>query len=238
MSPDAWSRPISPRSSTGSAPSTARWISSGDRQASTACRSAPSDTDAPRSGSKSGTAQVKLRLSAVASQLRDETDSSGPDVKRYFFAHRLSAQLTSTFNLALWETTVLSGVDRSFDAPVPKSGHPAAAGQRVRSGGRWQRHGWSRPSWRFLTRHDYRAGSARAGRPPVQEPHRAHPHAGPLRVYISGVRSTPRPHRLARTLHPGFEPGVSVTSDQFENLAANGVGSAATSPMTTSSRSS
>ncbi|HEY7026516.1 MAG TPA: hypothetical protein VH438_02865 [Gemmatimonadales bacterium] len=57
----------------------------------------------------------QLKLLAQASQLRDENDTLNQVVKRYYFAHRLSAQLTRRFNIALWETTVLSGVDRSFD---------------------------------------------------------------------------------------------------------------------------
>jgi hypothetical protein len=58
----------------------------------------------------------QLKLVAQASQLRDENDTLSQVVKRYFFAHRLSSQLTRRLNVALWETTVLSGVDRSFDA--------------------------------------------------------------------------------------------------------------------------
>ncbi len=58
----------------------------------------------------------QLKLLAQASQFRDENDTLNQVVKRYFFAHRLSSQLTRRLNIALWETTVLSGVDRSFDA--------------------------------------------------------------------------------------------------------------------------
>lgn len=56
-----------------------------------------------------------FRLDALASDLQDGTDSLGQTVHRYFFAHRLSARVTPRLYLALWETTVLSGVDRQFD---------------------------------------------------------------------------------------------------------------------------
>jgi hypothetical protein len=57
-----------------------------------------------------------LKLSAFAAELRDETDTAGETVKRYFFAHRIDARLSDRLQLGLWETTVLAGVDRSFDA--------------------------------------------------------------------------------------------------------------------------
>jgi hypothetical protein len=46
---------------------------------------------------------------------RSATDTLGTRVHRYFFAHRVSARLSSRFRLGLWETVVLSGVDRDFD---------------------------------------------------------------------------------------------------------------------------
>jgi hypothetical protein len=56
-----------------------------------------------------------LRLYALARQLRDEHDTLGNRVHRYFFAHRLGLRLSSRVNLGLWETAVLGGVDREFD---------------------------------------------------------------------------------------------------------------------------
>src|SRR3954453_19339236 len=56
-----------------------------------------------------------LQLEAYARQLRDETDSLAQRVHRYFFAHRISARLSKRVRVALWETTILSGVDREFD---------------------------------------------------------------------------------------------------------------------------
>ncbi|MGH7702734.1 MAG: hypothetical protein ACREMO_06545, partial [Gemmatimonadales bacterium] len=56
-----------------------------------------------------------FRLSALAAELRDETDSLGRTVHRYAFAHRLSTRLSPRLSLAIWETTVLAGVDRNFD---------------------------------------------------------------------------------------------------------------------------
>ncbi len=57
----------------------------------------------------------RFRLTTQASTLNDVTDSAGIVTHRYFFAHRLALQLSRTFDLALWETVVLAGVDRSFD---------------------------------------------------------------------------------------------------------------------------
>jgi hypothetical protein len=59
---------------------------------------------------------ANFRLSAQASTLADQTDSSGGVIHRYFFAHRLDARLGHRVHLGLWETVVLSGLDRGFDA--------------------------------------------------------------------------------------------------------------------------
>lgn len=56
-----------------------------------------------------------LRFYALARQLRDERDALDNRVHRYFFAHRLGLTLSNRVNLGLWETVVLSGVDREFD---------------------------------------------------------------------------------------------------------------------------
>ena len=56
-----------------------------------------------------------LQLEAYARSLRDETDSLGRLVHRYFFAHRASARLSDRFRLGIWETTVIGGIDREFD---------------------------------------------------------------------------------------------------------------------------
>ena len=57
----------------------------------------------------------KLRLSAQASQLRDERDSSGQVIHRYFFAHRLDFRPSRRLALAIWETSILAGADQNFD---------------------------------------------------------------------------------------------------------------------------
>jgi hypothetical protein len=56
-----------------------------------------------------------LRLQAIARDLRDQTDSAGDPVHRYFFAHRLGLRLSDRVNVGVWETVVLGGPDRSFD---------------------------------------------------------------------------------------------------------------------------
>ena len=57
-----------------------------------------------------------VRLLGLARTLPDEADGSGARVHRYFFAHRIGVRLTRRLHVALWETTVLAGVDRDFDA--------------------------------------------------------------------------------------------------------------------------
>ena len=57
----------------------------------------------------------RFRLASQASTLADLTDSAGVVTHRYFFAHRITARLSRRFDLALWETVVLAGPDRSFD---------------------------------------------------------------------------------------------------------------------------
>ena len=57
----------------------------------------------------------RFRLTAQTASLADQTDSTGAVVHRYFFAHRASARLSKRLSLSLWETVVLSGVDRNFD---------------------------------------------------------------------------------------------------------------------------
>ena len=57
-----------------------------------------------------------LRLHGLARTLEDERDETGQRVHRYFFAHRIGVRLSDRLRLGLWETTVLAGVDRDFDA--------------------------------------------------------------------------------------------------------------------------
>ncbi len=58
-----------------------------------------------------------LRLQAVGVDLRQQPDSLGQTVNRFFFAHRLSARLSNRVQAALWETLVISGVGRTFELP-------------------------------------------------------------------------------------------------------------------------
>ena len=57
-----------------------------------------------------------IRLAGLARSLEDGRDAAGERVHRYFFAHRLGVRLSDRLRLALWETTVLAGADRDFDA--------------------------------------------------------------------------------------------------------------------------
>jgi hypothetical protein len=62
-----------------------------------------------------GTSTIRLR--ALASDLRPQADSIGQSVNRYYFVHRLEAQLTHRLNLALWESTLIQGVGRTLETP-------------------------------------------------------------------------------------------------------------------------
>ncbi len=56
-----------------------------------------------------------IRLSALATDLRDQPDSLGQTVHRYYFVHRLHARLSRRLSLALWEGIIISGPDRNFE---------------------------------------------------------------------------------------------------------------------------
>lgn len=58
----------------------------------------------------------RLRLTAHAAQLTDGTDSTGRQIHRYWFAHRLAVSPSRRLAVGLWETTVISGPGRNFDA--------------------------------------------------------------------------------------------------------------------------
>ena len=75
-----------------------------------------SDESYPRPEVSFGLRTRDLELLAIASQLEDRQDSLGQLVHRYFFAHRLGLRITRRLQAALWETTVLAGHERDFDA--------------------------------------------------------------------------------------------------------------------------
>jgi hypothetical protein len=56
-----------------------------------------------------------LRLSALATDLQDQTDSLGQTVHRYYFAHRLSLRLSRNLVIAPWEGIIVAGVGRNFE---------------------------------------------------------------------------------------------------------------------------
>ena len=58
-----------------------------------------------------------LRLRALASDLRPQRDALGQSVNRYYFVHRLEAQLTHRLRLALWESVLIQGVGRTLETP-------------------------------------------------------------------------------------------------------------------------
>jgi hypothetical protein len=56
-----------------------------------------------------------LQLDVVATQLPDMVSRTGAVHKRYFLAHRLNVRATHRLHLAIWETAILAGENRSFD---------------------------------------------------------------------------------------------------------------------------
>ena len=75
-----------------------------------------SDEGYPRPEFGIGLRTRDLGLQAIASQLEDRQDSTGGLVHRYFFAHRIDVRATRRLQFGLWETTVIAGHDREFDA--------------------------------------------------------------------------------------------------------------------------
>jgi hypothetical protein len=57
-----------------------------------------------------------VRLSALATDLRDQGDSLGQTVHRYYFVHRLHVRLSRRLTLAPWEGVIISGPDRNFES--------------------------------------------------------------------------------------------------------------------------
>jgi len=56
-----------------------------------------------------------IRLSAMATDLQDETDSIGQTVHRYYFVHRLHARLSRRLSIAPWEGIIVAGAERTFE---------------------------------------------------------------------------------------------------------------------------
>jgi hypothetical protein len=56
-----------------------------------------------------------IRLSALATDLQDQTDSLGQTVHRYYFVHRLQARLSRRLTLAPWEGIIVAGPERTFE---------------------------------------------------------------------------------------------------------------------------
>jgi hypothetical protein len=56
-----------------------------------------------------------IRLSALATDLQDQTDSLGQTVHRYYFVHRLQARLSRRLTLSPWEGIIVAGPERIFE---------------------------------------------------------------------------------------------------------------------------
>ena len=82
-----------------------------------------------------GVGAVLAGLSLALARSLKDGDTLGNVVHRYFFAHRASARLSDRFQLGLWETVVLSGIDRQAlrrGAKAPDFELPNPAGESVR----------------------------------------------------------------------------------------------------------
>ena len=56
-----------------------------------------------------------FELRPTRARSRTSCRRSGRPIHRYFFDHRASVRLSDRLRVALWETTVISGIDREFD---------------------------------------------------------------------------------------------------------------------------
>ncbi|HEU4680348.1 MAG TPA: hypothetical protein VFS51_01300 [Gemmatimonadales bacterium] len=56
-----------------------------------------------------------IRLSALATDLRDEIDALGGTVHRYYFVHRLHLRLSRRLSIAPWEGIIVAGANRNFE---------------------------------------------------------------------------------------------------------------------------
>jgi hypothetical protein len=56
-----------------------------------------------------------IRLSALATDLQDQTDSLGQTVHRYYFVHRLHLRLSRRLTLGPWEGIIVAGPERIFE---------------------------------------------------------------------------------------------------------------------------
>ena len=57
----------------------------------------------------------RLQINLLGTELTDMTAADGKVHHRYFMAHRLNARVTKRLDLAVWETGLLAGADRTFD---------------------------------------------------------------------------------------------------------------------------
>ncbi|HEU4829607.1 MAG TPA: hypothetical protein VFT04_10450 [Gemmatimonadales bacterium] len=57
----------------------------------------------------------KVRLTALATDLRDGPDTAGQLNHRYYFVHRLAVRFSDRVEVAAWEGNVLAGADRNFE---------------------------------------------------------------------------------------------------------------------------
>lgn len=96
----------------------------------------------------------RIQFHAYASQLADDRDSTGQLVKRYFQTKRLAVRLSPRLQVGLWESTILQGVDRSFEAAFSNPFTFAYAALTYGYGDRGVNNMLGADvTWRYATRH-------------------------------------------------------------------------------------
>ncbi|HJS46351.1 MAG TPA: hypothetical protein VJ773_00030, partial [Gemmatimonadales bacterium] len=70
----------------------------------------------PRAGVGLELGTRSIRLRSWWTDLRDETDSAGAVVHRYFAAHRLDVRFSPRLTVGLWEVVLIAGRDREFES--------------------------------------------------------------------------------------------------------------------------
>ena len=214
-------RHMSARSSSTSTCSTARWTGTGVRRRSMASASATTPILSPSRGSTSGPSPAALRPGAHHGRRDGRHGGAGPPLLLRPPAR--PAAFDRKFSVGLWETAVLAGTDREFDARYRNPLTLLLLGQPVRARRGRQRHVRARRAAGGSAA-DHARGAARPRRPAVREYLRRGPLSQPLGAHARGLGPARRAATLAGLLHPGLEPRLSHARPVRELHRRSGVG--------------
>jgi len=163
-----------------------------------------------------------FRLTAQASELADATDSLDQVVHRYFFAHRLDWHASDRLHLALFETTVLSGVDRNFDGRYRNPVSLLLLTNEYGLGDRGNVLVGLDASWRAVRAATFQAELALDD---LQYQHRSGAQRYPDRYAFTLSAFGPLAGALSwRALYSQVSSLAFRTTDQFDNFVDGGVG--------------